>query len=85
MEQICQSCAMPLGAEDFGTNKDGSQNTDYCKYCYENGAFTSEQTMEEMIEVCVPYMAKPETGMTEAQAREIMQNALPQLKRWKKD
>lgn len=80
---ICQSCAMPMSNEDFGTNQDGSTNQDYCKYCYENGAFTSEMSMEEMINVCVPYMATPETGMSEAQARDIMNKSLPELKRWK--
>ena len=29
---------MPIKSKDlFGTNKDGSINDDYCKYCYENG------------------------------------------------
>lgn len=34
--KICQSCGMPIASnEQLGTNKDGSINTDYCKYCYE--------------------------------------------------
>lgn len=40
-QQFCQSCGMPMGAADlYGTETDGSKNTDYCKYCYEHGAFT---------------------------------------------
>jgi len=36
----CQSCAMPLKKDPKGaTNKDGSKNTMYCSYCYENGEF----------------------------------------------
>ena len=32
--RICQSCAMPLTADDMlGTNADGSVNEDYCKWC----------------------------------------------------
>jgi len=83
MDQIiCQSCAMPMEPEMYGTNKDGSKNADYCKYCFENGAFTSDQTMEQMIETCIPFMT--ESGeMTAEQARGIMESALPQLKRWK--
>lgn len=82
--QVCQSCAMPLEAGQYGTNKDGTENTDYCKYCYENGAFTSDQTIEEMIETCIPFMVEGDAGMPEAQARKIMEETLPKLKRWQK-
>ena len=27
---FCQSCAMPMGEDDFGTEKDGSKCQDYC-------------------------------------------------------
>ena len=64
--------------------KDGSRSADYCKYCYENGAFTSDCTMEEMIEFCVPVMAKENPDMTEEKAREMMQQYFPTLKRWMK-
>lgn len=82
-EKFCQSCAMPL--EDpqlYGTNADGSKNEEYCKYCFENGKFTSECTMEEMIEICVPHMANADTGMDEKQARDMMREFFPKLKRW---
>ncbi len=81
---VCQSCGMPMEAEMFATNKDGSPNSEYCKYCYENGAFTSEMTMQEMIDACVPYMTKPEGEFDEPQAREMLNAVLPGLKRWKK-
>lgn len=46
---LCQSCAMPLvKEEDFGTNADGSKNMDYCVYCFKDGKFTCETTMEEI-------------------------------------
>ncbi len=83
-QPICQSCTMPMGTEDFGTNKDGSANADYCKYCYQDGAFTSDTTMQEMIEICVPHMVGPESGFTEPQARAMLQEMMPELKRWKK-
>ena len=82
--QICQSCAMPLTEELYGTNADGTANNEYCKYCYADGAFTMpEMTMSEMIAFCIPYMV--EQGMTEEQARQIMEEALPMLKRWKQE
>lgn len=81
--KFCQSCAMPLTqAEDYATNKDGSKNEDYCQYCYKDGAFTADCSMDEMIEFCVPHMAGANTGLTEAQARTQMQEFFPKLKRW---
>ena len=50
MEQkFCQSCGMPLNPEVLGTEKDGSKNEEYCTYCYADGHFTVECTMDEMI------------------------------------
>ena len=84
-EKFCQSCGMPMGATDemYGTNADGSKNEDYCKYCLENGAFTADCTMDEMIEFCVPHMASAESGMSEDDARKMMKETFPSLKRWK--
>ena len=83
-EKFCQSCGMPLSnAEEIGTNADGSKNDDYCKYCFENGKFTAECTMNEMIEMCVPFVATAESGMTEDAARKMLSELFPTLKRWK--
>ena len=83
-EMYCQSCGMPLGEGDelYGTNADGSKNEDYCSYCFAGGAFTSECTMEEMIEFCVPHMAGANSGMSEDDARKMMGEFFPKLKRW---
>ena len=78
---FCQSCAMPMGDDDFGTEKDGSKSEDYCKYCYQNGEFTSDVTMEEMIDFCVPKTAEA-TGMSEEEARKMSEEFFPKLKRW---
>ena len=85
MEQtFCQSCAMPMTEEaQFGTNADGSKSKDYCGYCYVNGHFTKDQTMEEMIELCVPYVAGSVYPDADA-ARKGMREFFPTLKRWRK-
>ena len=50
-EKICQSCAMSLKEEKyFGTNNDSTKNEDYCIFCFKDGEFTYEMTMNEMIE-----------------------------------
>lgn len=46
--KICQSCGTPIKIN--GTNSDMSENQDYCRYCFENGQFTSNVTMEKMIQ-----------------------------------
>lgn len=45
--KFCQSCGMPLTDECRGTNADGTPNVDYCMYCYKDGAFTGNFSMED--------------------------------------
>ena len=78
---FCQSCAMPMGDDDFGSEKDGTKNMDYCKYCYHDGEFTRDCTMEEMMDFCVPKTAEA-TGMSEQEARKMSEEIFPKLKRW---
>ena len=59
VEKICQSCAMSLNEERyFGTNNDGSQNTDYCIFCFKNGDFTYEISMNEMVEKGIDFLKR---------------------------
>ena len=83
MEKVfCQSCGMPMESEEvFGTEAGGEKSGDYCVYCYQNGTFTEDCTVDEMIEACVPHMVK--NGMDEDEARGVMQKFLPALKRWR--
>ena len=45
---FCQCCGMPLDKpEDAGTEADGTLSGEYCRYCYQNGAFTApDATMD---------------------------------------
>ncbi|HEU5260476.1 MAG TPA: zinc ribbon domain-containing protein [Gemmatimonadales bacterium] len=81
---FCQSCGMPLGKpEDFGTDITGYRVNDYCHFCFRNGAFTEPQvSMQAMIDKCVDIMAKGGI-MPEAQARTLMTDVIPKLKRWR--
>lgn len=55
--KFCQSCGMPLTSNEVcGTNADGSLSADYCTYCYQNGKFTQDCTMDEMIEHCAQFV-----------------------------
>ena len=88
MEKFCQSCGMPLSEGVLGTNVDGSANEEYCIYCYKGGKFTQDFTMEEMVDFCGKFVdqmnAASGTNYTPEQARELMMQYFPSLKRWKK-
>jgi hypothetical protein len=74
---------MPIdNLEDRGIEMNGSKSKEYCKYCYQNGAFTDpSMTLEQM-------QALVSTKLTEMQVPDaILQNSmqmLPSLRRWKK-
>lgn len=81
--EFCQSCSMPLtNPGDAGTEKDGGRSGEYCKYCYRDGAFTVDCTMEQMIDQSAPIMAGHNPGTTEEQAKAQMREFFPKLKRW---
>lgn len=81
---FCQSCSMPLAKpEDFGTDVRGFRVNDYCHFCYVNGAFVNPgMSMQEMIDLCVDVMTK-QGVMPEADARMLMLQVIPKLKRWR--
>ena len=88
MEQkFCQSCGMPMTNETLGTNADGSRNDDYCIYCYKDGKFTQDMTMEQMIDHCAQFTdeinRQSGQNLTQEQAKEMMRLFFPHLKRWK--
>ena len=84
MENFCQSCGMPISKEEYyGKNADGSKNEDYCSYCFPNGEFNNpNETMDEMIEACIPHVIEAGVCPDEESAKKMMQEFLPTLKRW---
>jgi predicted N-acetyltransferase YhbS len=89
LPQFCQSCGMPLmRTEDCGTNADGSTNFDYCQFCYKDGQFLQECTMDEMIEHCAQFIDEVNKNMphpmTKEEYKQMMQQYFPMLKRWRK-
>ena len=45
-ERYCESCGMILTPADYGSDADGSKDEHYCKWCYEQGKYTYETTMD---------------------------------------
>ncbi len=83
--RFCQSCGMPMPEEELlGTEREGVKTEEYCKYCYEDGEFKQPDiTLQSMIDLCTGYLV--EQGMNEADARGMLAQSLPLLKRWKQE
>ncbi len=79
----CQSCTYPLhNPEEYGTNADGTWNTDYCIYCWKDGAWVKpDETVQGIIDYTIPFMTSP--AFSKEQAREYLEKLVPTLKRWK--
>ena len=73
---------MPIdNIADRGTEKDGSMNSEYCKYCYQNGALVNPQmTLEEMKSLVVTQMKKMNLP---PDIIDKSVKSLPYLKRWR--
>lgn len=86
--KFCQSCGMPLSSENRGTNADGSRNEDYCMFCFKDGKFVQDMTMEQMIEHCAQFTdeinRQSGQNLTKEEAKEMMRRFFPHLKRWKR-
>lgn len=81
--KICQSCGMPMQEEQYGTNKDGSRNETYCCYCFKDGEFAQNGTMEEMVEFCAPFEVEGGRAKTIEEAKAMLMEYFPTLERWK--
>ena len=83
---FCQSCGMPLTDEILGTNADGSKSEEYCIYCFKDGAFTGDFTMEEMIDFCSQFVEQynKDSGqnLTQEEYKAMLRQYYPNLKRW---
>lgn len=84
MNEIYQSCGMIMVSNEHGKDADGSINNDYCKYCYIDGQFSKDETMEEMIESCIPFRINDTDCQNAQTARNQMMQIFPNLKRWRK-
>ncbi|MBP3357056.1 MAG: GNAT family N-acetyltransferase [Rikenellaceae bacterium] len=87
LPQFCQSCGMPLTEAVAGSDADGSRNCEYCIYCYKDGAFTGNFTLEEMVEFCAQFVEEynRESGrsLTKEEYKAMLRRYYPTLKRWR--
>ena len=80
-KHFCQSCSMPMDTPElWGTEKDGTKNSEYCKYCFTDGQFTHpDLTLDEMKEHMMKQMEKDKLP---GDIVDVALSRLPFLKRW---
>jgi len=80
----CQSCGMPVKSGYYGTETDGSENQEFCQFCYTNGTFTDpDMTLAEMIRKSMRHMTT-QMEIPPEQAEKLAHEYIPHLNRWKK-
>jgi len=77
----CQSCGMKLGEgnANLGTEADGSFSPEFCKTCYQDGKYTMDCTVEEMI------VSATERALAAGAPKilaPLIKKGVPRLKRW---
>ena len=79
--RMCQSCGMPMkkDPQGGGTNVDETRNQEYCSYCYHNGMFTFNGTVQEFQDFCSRKMI--EKGHPKFMAW-LLTRGMKRLKRW---
>jgi len=68
--------------KEWGKNADGTRTEKYCKYCFVNGSFWKEETLEEMVENCIPFRLDEIPDIPTA--RETLLKEMSELERWQK-
>jgi len=86
-ELICQSCGMPIEEDkQKGTNEDSSLSNDYCFYCFKNGKFTHDVSLDEQVDIGLSYYPAYKKAQSQEEKDIIKQQSkdyLSNLKRWK--
>ena len=76
------------GCRLAGSRGRGSINFDYCKFCYADGKFLQQCTMEEIIDHCAQFVDEVNkhmpTPMTQKEYKQMMRGFFPMLKRWRR-
>jgi len=71
-----------MNRDEFGREKNGVIRVDYCRYCYDRGAFAEpEITHEQMVEKVASAM-KTNKNVSDEEARESAKKLLGGLRRW---
>lgn len=75
---------MPMGESPkmYGTESDGSKSETYCGYCYRNGTFVSNITVEEMADRISVICSVMDPASERSDTKEDFLRFLRTLDRW---
>jgi hypothetical protein len=81
---FCQSCGLALDAQNLlGTDAAGKRVDEFCIYCYHRGVFSEPAvSCDEMIARVADLLVK-ERHLSVTQARDVAEELVPHLKRWR--
>lgn len=80
---VCQSCGSTIYyEEDFGTLKDGTQSSDYCRLCMEYGEFNDEGTSYDEHIASIAQILVDMEKLSPDEARRQAEESVSDLKRW---
>ncbi len=79
---ICQSCSISMKKDEYGSNDDNSKIDKYCKYCFSEGKFTNDFSLDEEIKYLIP-MYIDGREISEKEAYDSLYEILVKLDRWK--
>ena len=78
----CQSCGMPLDEGFYGSNEDFSENHEFCRFCFQEGAFTEPNlSLEAMIHRSIKHLME-ELHLDHETAKNLAEHVIPHLNRW---
>ena len=63
----------------------GSKNEDYCMYCYKDGKFLQDCTMDEMIEHCARFVDEVNKGLPQPITKEDLARGRRAILSWRRD
>lgn len=84
--EICQSCGMNIEDDKYkGTNADGSLSDEYCSFCFKEGGFTNNFSLDQQVSIGLDYSPEYKEAKTAEEKDKIRLQAkeyLSGLKRW---
>ena len=87
LKMFCQSCGMPMNEDKLkGSNIDDTLSNDYCSFCFQKGNLTNNVSLDEQVEMGLPYFPPYINAKTTEEKDRIKQQSkefLSSLKRWK--
>lgn len=71
-----KSFTLPFAKKLFGSKANSSLNKDYCIYCFKDGAFSANCSMDETLPSCAPFIDKVHVHLPKPMTRKEFKQML---------